>query len=218
MDLYPLTEKNFRALVKRVGTLLAKGGVAAVPTDTVYGLAADVEAPEAVAKVARIKGRSPQKAMPVFVRDTAMARQYVQIEPELMPFLERIWPGQTTVVFLRKPRMLPDAVSGGMKTVGLRVPAHPFLRALLEDYPHPLTGTSANISGGEPAQSGEAVRRAFAGRVPRPDLIVDAGMLPPSPPSTVLDLTDPRKPQILRMGAVTKEKLEEFFSFLGPKP
>lgn len=207
MEIVLLTDRNEDAVVERVASLLRRGGVVAVPTDTVYGLIADALRADAVRKVFRIKARSHAKAMPVFVRDVATARQYAYLERELLPLLEELWPGPTTAV-LRKRDAVPDLVTGGAKSVGLRVPDHPFIRALLERYPHPFTGTSANLSGSEPARSAVEVQHAFKDHVPRPDLIVDAGPLPASPPSTVLDLTNHRNPKILRMGAITKGELD----------
>jgi L-threonylcarbamoyladenylate synthase len=89
------------------------------------------------------------------------------------------------------------------------MPDHPFVAKVMALLERPMTGTSANLTGSEPAQSGVEVQQIFRRQIPRPDLIVDAGMLPPSPASTVLDLTNPENPKILRMGAITKEKLDE---------
>lgn len=211
MDVAHLTERNLDAVVGQVSSLLRRGGVAALPTDTVYGLAADVLNEAAVKKVFRIKARSHQKALPVFVRDIPMARRYAVIDARLWRLLDELWPGQATVV-LRKRSAMPDSVSGGMRGVGLRVSEHPFLTALLNFYPNPLTATSANPSGSEPASSGAEVAATFRRHIPTPDLLVDAGALPPSPPSTVLDLTNPQNPRILRMGAITKEQLDTILS------
>ncbi len=209
MDVLHLTERNQAAVLERVVSLLRRGGVVAVPTDTVYGLAADITRADAVRKVFRIKARSHVKALPVFVRDVEVAGRYAFIERELVKRLEEMWPGPTTVVLRKKPSV-PDIVTGGMRTVGLRVPDHPFMRELLGRCPNPLIGTSANLSGSESASSSIEVQKIFRRHVPRPDLIVDGGQLPPSPPSTVLDLTHPDNPKILRMGAITKKKLDEF--------
>lgn len=181
----------------------------AVPTDTVYGLAADVLRETAVKKVFRIKKRSHVKAMPVFVRDITMAKRYAYVDAKPEKLLGELWPGQTTVV-LRKKSAMSDLATGVSRTVGLRVPDHPFLNALLAVYPNPLTATSADLSGSEPASSAIEVQNTFKGHAPAPDLLVDGGTLPPSPSSTVLDLTNPSNPKILRMGAITKEKLDEF--------
>lgn len=209
MEVLHLTERNQEAVVKKASSLLKRGGVVAVPTDTVYGLLADVLHAAAVRKVFRIKKRSHLKAMPVFVRDIAMAKAYAYFDPKVGKLLGEVWPGRTTVV-LQKKEAMPDLVTGGERTVGMRIPDHPFLAALLADYPNPLTGTSANLSGSEPASSAVDVQRVFRLHIPRPDLLVDGGMLAASPASTVLDITNPANPKILRMGAITKEKLDEF--------
>lgn len=209
MEIIHLTERNQEAVVESVSSLLRRGGVVAVPTDTVYGLVADVLAEAAVRKVFRIKKRSHLKAMPVFVRDTAMAKAYAYFDPKVGELLGEVWPGRTTVV-LRKKESMPDLVTGGERTVGVRIPGHPFLAALLAGYPNPLTGTSANLSGSEPASSAVDVQNAFHRHIPAPDLLVDGGPLAPSSASTVLDLTNPANPKILRMGAITKEKLDTF--------
>jgi L-threonylcarbamoyladenylate synthase len=175
----------------------------------VYGLAADIMRADAVGKVFRIKARSHAKAVPVFVRDVEMAKRYAFVERELEKLLNEMWPGPTTAVLQKKPAM-PDAITGGMSTVGLRVPDHPFMRLLLERYPNPLTGTSANLSGSEPASSSTDIQKIFRTHIPRPDLVIDGGPLPASPPSTVVDLTRPDNPKILRLGAITKGKLDEF--------
>ena len=182
-----------------------------MPTDTVYGLLADTLRFSSVEKVWRMKERAHTKAMPVLVRDLEMARQYAVIDEHLERILKNLWPGQTTVV-LRKQRAMPDVVTAGAKTIGLRIPDHAFLRRVLGLFSNPVIGTSANISGNEPAQSTEEVLSTFRRHIPRPDLVVDSGVLPPSPPSTVLDLTNPSSPQILRFGAITKEKLGQWLS------
>mgnify|MGYP001611966827 FL=1 len=209
MEVIHLIERNQEAVVAKASSLLQRGGVVAVPTDTVYGLVADVLQATAVRKIFRIKKRSHLKAMPVFVRDTAMASAYAYFDPQVGKLLEEVWPGRTTVV-LRKKESMPDLVTGGERTVGMRIPGHPFLAALLAAYPNPLTGTSANLSGSEPAASGVDVQLVFQRHIPRPDLLVDGGMLPASSASTVLDITNPSNPRILRMGAITKEKLDEY--------
>lgn len=217
MDILHLTERNFEHAVGRVDSLLKRGGVIAVPTDTVYGLIADIHRDDAVRKVFRIKARSHTKALPVFVRDIEMAKKYAFVEHELESQLGGLWPGPTTVV-LEKRDVMPDLVTGGAKTVGLRVPDHPFIHALLGQHPNPVTGTSANLSGSEPAQSGLDIQKTFQKHVPRPDMLIDVGILPPSPSSTVLDMTHPKNPKILRMGATSREELVKLLGHWEKKP
>lgn len=214
MDVIHLALHNEDAAAERVVSLLMRGGVAAVPTDTVYGLVADIGRDQAIRKIFRIKARSFHKALPMFVRDIAAAKAYAYIEPKVEKLLSELWPGQTTVV-LPKRDGVPDLVTGGAKSVAIRIPDHSFLARLLAMFPRPLTGTSANLSGSEPAQSAVEVQTVFSRHVPRPELIVDAGTLPNSPSSTVLDLTNPKNPKILRMGAITKERLDEVLSSMS---
>lgn len=211
MDVIHLTDRNHDAVVEKTASLLKRGGVAALPTDTVYGLVADVLREAAVRKVFRIKARSHAKALPVFVRDIAQAKIYAYIDTKLARLLDEIWPGPTTVV-LHKKIALPDFVTGEDKTVGLRIPNDRFILDVLKAFPNPLTGTSANISGTEAARSATEVQNTFKDAIPRPDVIVDGSDLPESPPSTVLDLTNPKNPKILRMGATTPEKLMELLA------
>ena len=119
MDVIHLTERNQEAVFEKAASILRRGGVVALPTDTVYGLAADVLKETAVKKVFRIKKRAHTKAMPVFVRDVAMAGEYAYVEARVNRLLGKFWPGQTTVVLQKKDAM-PDLVTGGTQTVGRR--------------------------------------------------------------------------------------------------
>ncbi len=209
MDVLHLTANNQDAVIQRVVSLIKRGGVVVLPTDTVYGLVGDCLRDAAVKKIFRIKARSHQKALPVFIRDFEMARHYAYIDAKLKSLVEEMWPGPTTLVFKKKETM-PDLVTGAMKTVALRIPEYELVNQIAAGVGQPLVGTSANLSGNEPAQSAAEVQNTFIHHVPRPDAIVDGGRLPPSPPSTILDMTDPKNPKILRMGAITKEKLDEY--------
>lgn len=211
MEVIHLTEHNRDAVIEHTASLLRRGGVVALPTDTAYGLAADVLHESAIRKIFRIKKRSYLKALPVFVRDVEIAGRFAAIDSRLERLLGELWPGQTTAV-LRKRAAMPDLVTGGQKTVGLRMPDHPFLSSLLAACPNPLAATPANLSGSEPASSAVEVQIAFRKHIPRPDLVIDGGTLPPPPPSTVLDLTNAKNPKILRMGGITKRKLDEFLN------
>lgn len=211
MDVLHLTGRNLDFVVQRTVSLLMRGGVVAAPTDTVYGLLSDALRESAVKKVFRIKARSHAKALPIFVRDIAMAKQYAYVEAKLANVLSELWPGPTTVV-LRKRDRLPDVVTGGDPSVGIRIPDHPFMANVCAAFPNPLTGTSANLTGMEPARSATELQNTFKRAIPRPDLIIDGGELPPSPPSTVFDVTNPANPKILRMGATTREELMELLS------
>lgn len=179
--------------------ILEEGGVLAIPTDTVYGLAADATNPDAVARVFAIKGRGEEKALPIFVLDIRMAKMIADISVIQESFLVRIWPGKVTAVLplrsnapLAKNAVAPDG------TVALRIPDYPLVSELLQRFKRPLTGTSANKSGQPACRDIPALRSQLADLPP--DGIIDAGELPESLASTIVDLTK-EPPVILRSGA-----------------
>lgn len=190
--------------------VLKEGGVVVLPTDTVYGIAANIFSGRALAKLFKIKMRREEKPSPIFIRNLAMARTLAAIPKTEEKVLQRLWPGPLTAVLPSRAR-LPRFVSRG-GTVALRVPRHPFVSALLRRVPFPITGTSANISGLPPCRSAKAFLRQLKRVHSRtfPDLIVDAGRLRKVGSSTILDLTT-QNPVILRKGPITKKKLERYF-------
>lgn len=177
---------------------LKKGKVLACPTDTVYGLVADATNAKAVRKIFQIKGREKGKPISVFVKDIAMAKRFAKVRPLQEKFLRRVWPGKVTVVLPSKNN-LPKEL-GTSKTIGLRVPNHDLINCLLKTLNKPLTGTSANVSGTPSLLDSKKIIAQFARRKYKPDIIIDAGVLPHSLASTVLDFTGDKK-KILRKGA-----------------
>lgn len=198
--------------------VLSHGGVIVYPTDTVYGLGANVCDEWAVEQVFRIKKRPLSKPLPIIARNMKWVKELVFILPKLEHILEKIWPTRPsevdcsanrlgrlrsvtvpiTVVLPKKP-VIPKIVTAGHKTVGIRIPDFPFIDKLLGKFGYPLTATSANISGEEPTGDIKKVIAYFQDKTWKPDLIIDAGVLPPSQPSTILDLSHV-KPKILRIG------------------
>ena len=173
---------------------LRRGGVAALPTETFYGLAADPRSPEGCARVFAVKGRDAEKALPVLAASAAdLGGLGVSAAPGTISRIAALWPAPLTAVFaLREP--LP-CTSGGL-SLAVRVPAHPALRRLLERT-GPLTGTSANRSGEAPASTAAVVEEALGRAI---DWLVDGGDTPGGLPSTVVDArVEP--PRVLRAGA-----------------
>jgi L-threonylcarbamoyladenylate synthase len=192
--------------------LLLAGGVVALPTDTLYGLAADALSEAAVGRVLRIKGRDPSRPLPVLLAAAADAGAVAQDLPAAFHLAAgAFWPGPLTLVVRARPG-LPEGVRSAAGGIGLRVPAAPPVRELSLRLGRPLTATSANPSGEPPPRDAEGVRRLFAGRGEAPDLLLDGGPCPAGTPSTVLDLTTPR-PRILREGALPRREIERL---LGP--
>lgn len=184
--------------------LLRQGGVVAYPTDTLYGLGADAFNEAAVERVFVIKGRPHGMPLPLLLADADALAQVASETPPLARVLaERFWPGALTLVIPRSPKV-PELVSGRGWKVGVRVPDHPVPRELARRLGAPITGTSANKSGGPDPRTAEDVRRQLGETV---DLVIEGGDPPAGQPSTVLDLTGP-SPRIVRAGAITKHELE----------
>ena len=183
---------------------LRQGGVAAIPTDTIYGLAANALDEQAVRRVFRLKRRPAGMALPLLLADAAGLDRWAREAPALALLLaERFWPGALTLV-VRKAADIPDVATGGLDTVALRVPAHDTPRALARLLGGPITGTSANRSGSPGLTDADAVRREFAGE---PCLVVE-GQCDGGVASTLVDVTGER-PRIIRQGAVSRRELEE---------
>ena len=185
--------------------VLKKGGVVIFPTDTVYGIGANACDWYAVEQIFKIKKRPLTKPISVLARNINWVKEIAFVLPKLEKILEEIWPGATTVI-LPKKKIISAIVTAKKKNVSIRIPDHVLTDKLLGKFGYPIAATSANISGeGTPAGVGEIIA-AFRGEVWRPDLILDAGVLPPSEPSTVLDLTTIR-PRITRVGPTNPEQL-----------
>lgn len=183
---------------------LKSGGVVAIPTDTVYGLAARAFDSAAVARVFEIKGRDSKAPVPLLLAGMEMMEQCVSTPSDYAIRLAEIfWPGPLTIV-APKSRRVPDDVTSGGPTVGLRVPDHEAPRALSKALGEPITGTSANRTG-KPAFTSFTELKLEMGH--DLDYILDGGNLPDRPASTVIDVTV-EVPRILRQGGVSREAIE----------
>jgi L-threonylcarbamoyladenylate synthase len=182
--------------------VLRDGGVVALPTDTVFGLAAIATDGAAVQRVLDIKGRDAANPMPLFVGSVEQAQLVAELTAPASVLAARFWPGALTIVVPKRPEFRTAAVPGA--TVGLRAPADPVLREMAAQL-GPLTGTSANRSGAPAARSAAEARAALNGDV---DLIVDASLPATGVASTVVDCTDERAVRIVREGAVSRADIE----------
>lgn len=180
---------------KEVVQALEQGKTVVIGTDTVYGLLADAQNEDAVERVFQIKGREEGKALPVFVRDIAMAKELAYVSAEQEKFLKENWPGKVTVV-LKSKHALPKALESDGK-VALRIPDYDLLSLVLKKLNRPITGTSANVSGESSCSSATEVIAQFQKRKYQPDLIIDAGKLGRSKPSRIVDITG-KKIKIVR--------------------
>jgi L-threonylcarbamoyladenylate synthase len=182
--------------------VLDAGGIVALPTDTVYGIACRLDAQGGVERLFAAKGRSPDKAIMVLVDDLEQVAGVVQLTPAAHA-LRGLWPGGLTLVLpLRAGAPLPPALTAGTATLGVRVPDHPAPRYLARSV-GPIPTTSANPSGGPEARHATEVVAALGARV---DLVLDGGPSPGGVPSTVVDCQAER-PRILRQGAVPAARI-----------
>ena len=205
-----MANKLLSSLQKQVEqgiSILKKGGVVAFPTDTVYGLGAAVNLPQAVARVYEVKERPKNMPLPLLLADKSQIEEVAEPVPPIAWLLAaKFLPGGLTIV-LFKSKSVPDTVTGGGKTVAIRIPAHPVPLALARGVGTPIVGTSANLSGQPSALTAEEVYAQLDGKV---DLIIDGGRCPGGKESTIVDLTG-ETPLILREGAVSKEELENAY-------
>lgn len=188
--------------------LLRLGRLVAFPTDTLYALGALATDARAVAAVFRAKGRGVEKALPVLLADAGeVPRVAADFPASARALAARFWPGALTIVLPARAD-LPPLLHGRTGTVAVRVPAHELARALIRDAGAPLTGTSANRSGGPPTRTPLEVLAQLAGRV---HAVLDGEALG-GVPSTVVDATTV-PPRILRLGAVGAAQIR---GVLGP--
>ncbi|MGA3162611.1 MAG: L-threonylcarbamoyladenylate synthase [Verrucomicrobiota bacterium] len=193
----------FDAAVRCAAELLRAGEVVALPTETVYGLAANALDEKAVAKIFRIKGRPANNPIIVHVASIEMAKRCVANWPASADKLAKaFWPGPLTLVLPRAVE-IPGIVTASGKTVGVRWPSHPFIQAVICECGFPLAAPSANLSGCVSPTNAGHVRKQLGGGI---SLIVDGGQSQVGIESTVLDLTV-SPPQILRPGMIHVESL-----------
>jgi L-threonylcarbamoyladenylate synthase len=197
------TPALFAAAVQRAAEALRRGEIVALPTETVYGLAANALDAAAVQKIFSAKGRPAHNPVIVHVSDLAMARGCAASWPELADRLAAsFWPGQLSLVLSRAPA-IPGVVTAGGPTVGLRWPGHPLMQAVIRACGFPLAAPSANRANEISPTNAEHVARALGERIA---LIVDGGQSQVGIESTVLDISV-APPRVLRPGMIHYESL-----------
>ncbi|MEE4317246.1 MAG: L-threonylcarbamoyladenylate synthase [Erythrobacter sp.] len=184
--------------IAKAARILESGGLVAVPTETVYGLAARADSPEAVARIYAAKGRPDFNPLIVHVRDAAQAARYAAFSPAALALAQAHWPGPLTLVLPRRADAgLAEAVTAGLPTVALRAPAHPAMRALLEAVDFPLAAPSANRSGFISPTTAQHVLASLDGRI---DLVLDGGPTTAGVESTIVAVRDDGSVEELRPG------------------
>lgn len=183
--------------------ILKREGLVAIPTETVYGLAANALSALAVAKIFKAKGRPQDNPLIVHISSLKMLYPLVLEVPEgAKPLMERFWPGPLTLIF-RSSGLIPKEISAGLKTIAIRMPAHPIARAVIEVSGLPLAAPSANLSGGPSPTTAAHCMADLNGRI---DAVLDGGPCDIGVESTVLDLTG-EYPVVLRPGGITVEEI-----------
>jgi len=191
--------------VERGISVLKQGGIAAFPTDTVYGLGACADLRPAVERVYQVKQRPQNMAFPLLLAHPSQISEIAEMVPPVAWLLARSFlPGALTII-LHKSKSVPDIISAGGTTVAIRIPAHPVPVALVEGLGVPIVGTSANLSGKPSALTANEVYSQFGDKI---DLVIDGGRCAGGRESTIVDVTG-ETPVVVREGAISKEELRQ---------
>ncbi|MBR2841998.1 MAG: threonylcarbamoyl-AMP synthase [Parasporobacterium sp.] len=193
--------------IKVAGEVLKQGGIVAFPTDTVYGLGAVFDDEKAVRKIFAAKGREEKKPLSILVADIVQVELLSEIKSGEMAqkaerLMKKFWPGALTLIFQKKPG-IPDAVTAGGETIGIRMPDMELTRELIHAAGKPLAAPSANTSGKRSSVSAREVLEDLDGKI---DMVIDGGTCPVGVASTVVDMTG-ETPVILREGVITAEMI-----------
>lgn len=189
--------------LKQAGEIIKSGGIAAIPTETVYGLAANALNPDAVSKIFAAKGRPQDNPLIVHIADLeALTPDIAQLSGDALRLAGAFWPGPLTMI-LPKGTALPDITTSGLDSVGIRFPSHQAAREIIRAAGVPVAAPSANISGSPSPTTAKHCVNDLWGRV---DAIVDGGPCSVGVESTVVLMTE-STPLILRPGAVTAEEI-----------
>jgi L-threonylcarbamoyladenylate synthase len=196
--------------IAEAAALILAGRPVAVPTETVYGLAADATNAAAVEQIYAAKGRPSFNPLIVHVRDLAQAEEHGQFSDAARAAAQAWWPGPLTIVVPRRPGSgIAERATAGLATIALRCPAHPAMQALLAACGRPLAAPSANASGGLSPTTSLHVLKSLGGRIP---LIIDAGATSVGLESTIVAFTEDQ-PRLLRPGPVPFDRIT-----LSPSP
>jgi L-threonylcarbamoyladenylate synthase len=191
--------------------VLRGAGIVALPTDTVYGIGCELQAPRGIERLFEVKRRPPERAIVLLLADELQATEIGVMSPAALALADAFWPGGLTLVVKQRPEVeLPDVLTGGGPTIGLRVPDHPSPRALAAAV-GPFPVTSANRSGEPEASTAAAIAEQLADGL---DLILDGGPAHGGPASTVVDCSG-EEARILRHGAIDADAIQSVLEAVG---
>lgn len=198
-------DEELPAIFKKARQTLLAGGIVGYPTESFYGLAADIENENAIEKLFSLKEREREKPLLIILPNLKSLEEYVQdIPDQALKLIEEFWPGGLTMIFNANSRISPLLTANTGK-IGIRYSSHPLAALISESIERPVTGTSANISGHPPCVTAREVYDYFENAV---DLIIDGGPTKGGKGSTILDVTK-EPPAILREGIISKEAIEK---------
>ena len=191
--------------LEQAGALLRAGEVVGIPTETVYGLAANALDPMAVARIFEAKGRPQDNPLIVHIADLESVKDIAtEFPPEAQALADAFWPGPLTIILPKQDR-IPMVTSGGLNTVGIRFPSHPMAQAIIRAAGVPLAAPSANTSGRPSTTTAQHVMEDLNGKIAA---VVDGGPCSVGVESTVVSLCGER-PRLLRPGGISLEQLEQ---------
>ena len=201
-EILKITDVKETEKIKKAADLLARGGLVAIPTETVYGLGADATDAEGAKKIYAAKGRPSDNPLIIHISDPADAERYAVTNECYYRLAKAFMPGPLTVI-LPKKDIIPPSVTGGLGTVAVRCPSHPIANAIIRECGVAVAAPSANLSGSPSPTSAEHVINDMSGRI---DMIVDGGECEIGLESTIIKL-DGSHATLLRPGAVTCDAL-----------
>ena len=210
MNTKQLTEQN----VAEAAAILREGGLVGIPTETVYGLGANGLDPEAVGRIFAAKGRPQDNPLILHIPNASWLERYCKEIPlTAYRLADAYWPGPMTMILKHKD-LVPDAVTAGLSTVGMRCPAHPLCRAIIEAAGVPVAAPSGNTSGRPSPTTAQHMLEDMDGKI---DAIVDGGPCSVGVESTIIDLTE-TPARLLRPGGITLEQLEAVLGEVAVDP
>jgi L-threonylcarbamoyladenylate synthase len=206
MEIVNLIQVGSGLATIKAATVLRSGGVILYPTDTLYGLGADAFSDAAVDKVYAIKGRNARNPMHAIFSDLAMVEEYAELSDTARKLAEKFLPGALTLV-LKKKKGFTGGIARKMETIGVRIPDDAFCIGTAKAFGKPFTATSANLAQNPVLLSVEEILSQLGSAAKEIDLVIDSGMLPLRPPSTIVSLANGAL-EFLRIGAIPKSEIE----------
>jgi L-threonylcarbamoyladenylate synthase len=196
---------------ERAAEVLREGGIVALPTDTVYGIGCELNAPRGIERLFEAKGRPPDRAIMLLIATEEQAADIGVMGPTALVLADAFWPGGLSIVVPQRDDVaMPEVLTGGASTIGLRVPDHPCPRALAAAI-GPLPVTSANRSGMPEEATAAAIAEQLGESI---DLILDGGPAHGGPPSTVVDCSGEHA-RVLRLGSIDTDAVGRVLEAVG---